>query len=136
MAIALAALAVNVCLKILLFRQLGAVGLATATSIGLWVNFGALMALATARGFVDLDDVFAKTLAASVVAGALLALVALFGRGPALAFGRHFGGQANLVALLSLGVGGALVYGAALIGVLYLSGMRLSTLRGRPAKAS
>jgi putative peptidoglycan lipid II flippase len=129
MKIALAALAVNVLLKVALFRPLGAVGLATATSVGLWINLAALTALAIDRALAEWDEVFAKTVAATVGAGLLLALVAIYGRAPALALGRHFGGQANLVALFSLGAAGAAVYGAALVGALHVAGVRLGRLR-------
>lgn len=131
MKIALAALAVNVALKVALFQPLGAVGLATATSVGLWINFGALIAVAIAWKFIDFDGIFAKTLGATFVAGALLALVAIFGRAPALALGRHFGSQANLVALITLGSAGGLIYGGALVGVLHAAGVRLASLRRR-----
>ena len=62
-----------------------------------------------------------------------LALVAILLRGPALALGAHFGGLANLVALFVLGVVGALVYGAALVGALRLLGVSLPALRLRRA---
>lgn len=131
MKIALAALTVNVALKVALFRSLGAVGLATATSVGLWINLAALVALAIAHEFMEFDGVFGKTLGATLIAGAMLTIVAIFGRAPALALGLHFGNQANLVALLALGAAGALVYGAVLVGVLHLAGVRIANLRGR-----
>jgi putative peptidoglycan lipid II flippase len=131
MKIALAALAVNVALKVVLFKPLGAVGLATATSIGLWINLGALIALAIAWDMIDFDEVFAKTLGATFVACALLTMTATFGRAPALAFGRHFGSQANLVALIALGAAGAIVYGGALVAALRLAGVRLGSLGRR-----
>jgi putative peptidoglycan lipid II flippase len=55
----------------------------------------------------------------------------MFGRAPALALGMHFGSQANLVALMALGAAGAVVYGAVLVGVLYLAGINIAKLRGR-----
>jgi putative peptidoglycan lipid II flippase len=131
MKIALAALTVNVLLKIVLFQSLGAVGLATATSVGLWINLGALVALAIDRDLMDLDGVFAKTVGATFIACAVLTLVAIFGRAPALALGRHFGSQANLVALISLGAAGAVIYGATLTGVLSAVGIKVWSLRGR-----
>jgi putative peptidoglycan lipid II flippase len=129
MKIALAALAVNVAMKVALFRPLGAVGLATATSIGLWINLGALIALAIHREFIDFDGLFAKTAGATLLACMLLTAVAIFGRAPALAFGLHFGSQANLVALIALGGAGAIVYGATLAGALHLAGLRIGNLR-------
>jgi len=131
MTIALIALTANVALKVALFRPLGAVGLATATSVGLWINLGALVALAIARDAMDFDEVFGKTLLATLTASAVLTLVAAYGRAPALSFGLHFGSQANLVALISLGAMGAIAYGGALVGVLHLADVRLANLRRR-----
>jgi putative peptidoglycan lipid II flippase len=68
---------------------------------------------------------------ATFIASAFLTLVAMFGRAPALALGMHFGSQANLVALMALGAAGAVVYGAVLVGVLYLAGINIAKLRGR-----
>ncbi len=129
MKIALSALAVNVAMKVALFRPLGAVGLATATSIGLWINLAALIAIAIERELIDLDGVFARTVGATLLACMTLALVAMFGRAPALALGLHFGAQANLVALIALGAAGAVVYGATLLGALHLAGVRIGSLR-------
>lgn len=131
MLIALAALAVNVALKITLFQPLGAVGLATATSVGLWINLAALVGLALAQDAMRFDALFGKTLGATFIACALLAGVAIFGRAPALALGAHFGVLANLVALLALAAAGALIYAGALVGALHLCGVRLASLRRR-----
>ncbi len=129
---ALGALAVNVALKVALFRPLGAVGLATATSVGLWVNFGVLVGLALSRDAMRFDALFGRVLLASGAASLALALVVVAGRAPALTLGAHFGDQANLVALIALGAVGALVYAAALFSALRLFGLRLASLR--PAK--
>jgi len=129
MLIALAALAVNVVLKIMLFRPLGAVGLATATSVGLWINFAALVAIALTRDAMRFDALFVKVVAASGAASLLLAALAIFGRAPALALGAHFGGFANTIALLALGAVGALVYAATLLGVLRIGGVSLPSLK-------
>ena len=131
MLIALAALAVNVGLKVALFRPLGAVGLATATSVGFWINLSALVGIALSRGALHFDALFGKVLAATGAASLLLAGVALFGRTPALALGAHFGPLVNLVALALLGTAGAVVYGAVLVGLLRFSGVSLRSLRGR-----
>ncbi len=109
---------------------MGAVGLATATSVGLWINLGALIAIAMSRELLYFDTQFGKVLAASGVAALILAILALLGRGPALALGAHFGSLANLVALLALGAVGAIIYGAALVGMLRLMGVSLRSLRG------
>jgi len=130
MTIALTALAVNVALKIALFTPLGAVGLATATSVGFWINLGALIAIAMSRDLLRFDLRFGKVLAASGAAALILAIVALLGRGPALELGAHFGALANLVALLALGAIGTIAYGASLVGLLRLMGVSLRSLRG------
>ena len=130
MTIALTALAINVALKVALFAPLGAVGLATATSVGLWVNLGALVAIAMSRDLLCFDARFGKVLAASGLASLILAVVALMGRGPALEFGARFGALANLVALLALGSVGAIAYGGALVGALRFAGVSLGSLRG------
>ncbi len=136
MIIALGALAVNVALKVALFHPLGAVGLATATSVGFWINLTALVGIALSRGSLHFDALFGKMLAATVAASLPLAGVALFGLKPALALGAHFGALANLVALLGLGTAGAFVYVGALVALLRLMGVRLASLRGgRPRKA-
>ena len=114
MLIALGALAANVALKVALFRPLGAVGLATATSVGLWINLAALVGLALAQDAMRFDAVFGKTLGATFIACALLTVVAIFGRAPALALGAHFGGLANLVALIALGASARLFMAARL----------------------
>ena len=134
MRIALAALAVNVALKIALFNPLGAVGLATATAVGLWINLGALIGLALARQTARFTPLFIKTLAAVAAAALALLLVAQFGRAPALTLGAHFGGLGNLIALLALGLAGALVYIATLAFALRLLGVRLAHLRGGRAR--
>jgi putative peptidoglycan lipid II flippase len=129
MIIALVALAVNVALKIVLFRPLGAVGLATATSVQLWIQLGALCALALARETMRFDALFAKVLTATGAASGLLALVALYGRWPALTLGAHFGAFGNIAALTLLGAAGALVYGGALVGALRAMRISLRNLR-------
>jgi len=137
MIVALCALTINVLLKIVLFQPLGAVGLATATSVGLWINFGALVGLAMSRNLMTFDVFFFKSFAAAIPASAALAIVVIFGRSHALALGAHFGALANLVALLVLALAGAAIYFGALVGCLRLMGVRMSDLglrrRGRAA---
>ena len=131
MLVALAALAANVALKIVLFRPLGAVGLATATAVGLWINLAALVGIALTRDAMRFDDIFGKTLIASFISGALLTLAVFVCRRPALALGAHFGSQANLVALIALGAVGALVYGGAMLATLRALGAPIAALRRR-----
>ncbi len=130
MLIALAALTVNVALKVALIHPLGAPGLAIATAIGLWINLVALLGIAMSRGIMRLDALFGKCLLSTIAASMLLIIVAQFCRESALALGSHFGSFANLVGLLTLAVIGGLVYLGALIGLLRWLGLRLSALRG------
>jgi putative peptidoglycan lipid II flippase len=76
----LSALALNVMLKLALFGPLGAPGLALATAIGAWVNFGTLYAIALRRGWTRPNDVLVKTAIAAfsgAIAFELCVLVAL-----------------------------------------------------------
>jgi putative peptidoglycan lipid II flippase len=131
MIIALTALAANVALKVALFRPLGAVGLATATSVGLWINLAALVGIALHRGSMRFDATFWKVAAATGAASLVLAFIATLGLRPFLALGAHFGRFADLVTLLSLGALGAGVYASALYAGLGLGGISLRSLRGR-----
>ena len=129
MKIAFAALAVNVLLKIILFAPLGAVGLATATSVGLWINLAALSGLALAQGAMRFNALLAKMVAASAAAGVGLAIFALAARPAALSLCGVFGHWANLAALLGLGAVGAGLYAALLLLAARLLRLRLSALR-------
>ncbi len=130
MLIALAALAVNVALKVALIHPMGAPGLAIATAVGLWINLGALVGVAMSRDVMRFDALFGKCLLATVPASAALIVIAHLCRGPALALGAHFGAFANLVALLTLAIGGGLVYLGVLAGALWLLRVPFSALRG------
>jgi putative peptidoglycan lipid II flippase len=133
MKIAFAALGVNVALKFALFDRLGAVGLATATSVGLWINLAALTGMALARGAMHFDALLGKTAIASALAGLALALFALAARPPIVAASAALGGFGNLAALLVIGAMGAAIYAALLIVALRGMGVRPSTLRRRAA---
>jgi putative peptidoglycan lipid II flippase len=136
MMISLGAVAFNVALKIVLFQPLGAAGLALATAAGAWVNFLLLCALAMRRGDMKPDPLLIKTIAAATAACVVLALVAIFGRAPALAFGAWLTpGFAKESALIVLAGAGALVYFAALLGGLLALGVRPGNLRRLPRTA-
>jgi putative peptidoglycan lipid II flippase len=113
---------------------MGAAGLATATSVGLWINLAALVGLALHRGAMRFDETFLRVCFASLVASAPLAAAAVLFFGPAAALGANFGGFADVVTLLALGAAGAVVYFGGLIICLRLFGLRLSELR-RPRRA-
>lgn len=136
MKIALAAVAVNVALKVVLFAPMGAPGLALATAVGAWINFGLLVWLAVRRGDMRPDALLRKTIAASAAASAALALTAMFARAPVTALGAQlapgFATEAGLVLLAGLGGG---LYLAILAAMLLAQGVRPGALRParRPA---
>jgi len=131
MKVALIALAVNVVMKVVLFFPLGAVGIATATSIGLWINFGALIALAIKRDEINFDQLFAKTACATIVACGPLAFIALNLRAPIIAISTKFGSFSNITALIIVGVIGALIYAIVFLSALHLQGVDLRSLMSR-----
>jgi putative peptidoglycan lipid II flippase len=123
----LAAVAVNVALKIVLTGPLGAPGLALATAAGAWVNIGLLAILAHRRRWTAPGRIFGRALLASLAAAGALALALALGR-PALAaplagLVPRFADEALLVALTVLGI---LVYGAVLVGAARGLGVRLA----------
>ncbi|MBX9758090.1 MAG: murein biosynthesis integral membrane protein MurJ [Beijerinckiaceae bacterium] len=135
MMISLGAVGFNVALKIVLFQPMGAAGLAIATAVGAWVNFTLLCMLAMRRGDMAPDSLLRKTIVAAAVASALLALVAIFGRGPALALGALLtNGFAKEASLILLAGAGATVYFAALAALLLAQGVRPRSLRRAGAK--
>ena len=131
---ALAAVAVNVGFKVLLMGPLAQVGLAIATAIGGWVNFGLVMWFAWRAGLMapaDLARPVGKLVAAGLaLAGALwlgdLALrPAVSALAPALR---------DVAALAVLMVLGALVYFGAILG-LFGSGWLRGFVSGARGKA-
>jgi putative peptidoglycan lipid II flippase len=128
---------INVGLKVLLMGQLAQVGLAFATSIGIWVNFILLTFFARRRGLISADARFKRSLEKLIAAGILLAIALFIGE-------RLFAGlfadlprlraEATLAALATLG---GIVYGgvvAALFGREWFA--RFRQRRGaRPSEA-
>jgi putative peptidoglycan lipid II flippase len=125
MFISLFAVAVNIALKVVLFRPFGAPGLAAATATGAWINLLFLMALATHQGLMRLDWVFGKSAAATSVASFILALFAFFTTWPAASLCARLPRFRNEVELVMLLIGGAIVYAVMLGTGLLASGVRL-----------
>jgi putative peptidoglycan lipid II flippase len=130
----LVSVVINVALKILLMGRYAQVGLAFATSVGVWVNFVLLTWFAMRAGFMSFDARLKtsamKLAAAGVALAAILALVAP----PIIRACDAFGGLRHVAALLALAVLGALVYGGAVIamfGSRWIAGLRRR--RARPA---
>src|SRR5262249_32915281 len=129
----LAAAVVNIGLKVLLMGPLAQVGLALATAIGAWVNFGLVVWFASRAGLFAVDARLKSSTLKIAAAGLALALVLWLAQGPVLALFRPWGRLADIAALTTLAVIGAVVYGGiivALFGRQWLDVFR----RGRMAK--
>src|SRR5271165_504499 len=106
MKVTLVGVALNVALKILLYRPLGAPGLALATAAGLWLKVAGTYALARRRGWTAPDDRFIAAAAATLFAAGALALALTLADGElsvALAHLR-FARETRLAILTILGV--------------------------------
>lgn len=127
MVASLVAVACNVALKLLLFRQFGAVGLATATAVGAWVNLALLSALALRDGTMRFDDVVVKIAVAVDIAAVALGAttMVLDPRLAAVVSDLRFGSELHLSVLAGLG---ALVYAGVLMSALRFAGMTLGRL--------
>jgi putative peptidoglycan lipid II flippase len=130
MAISLAAVAINVMLKIVFYQSYGVVALAGATAFGAWINFGLLVLLALGRGSMRPDAMLGKTALAVSAAGLALGLVAVYAAAPAHALAARAGFLASVIELTALGAAGALVYSVALI--VTLKGLRVRLSVSRP----
>ena len=109
MLIALAAVAINVGLKIVLFKHsFGAPGLAAATAAGAWINLLLLCFFAIQRGAMKVDIFLWKTATAVTTASFILAVFALFAAAPVQRMAADLGRFANVFELLCLGLAGAL----------------------------
>jgi putative peptidoglycan lipid II flippase len=117
---ALSAAGVNIAFKIvfLYFTSLAQVGLALATSIGAWINFGLIVWFGLRAGFISFDAAFKRAVGKLVAAGLLLTLALWIAQWPVLAITAGLPHIHNVVALLVLGLIGTLVYGAAIMGLL------------------
>jgi putative peptidoglycan lipid II flippase len=124
------AVLVNVALKIALMGRYAQVGLAFATAIGAWVNFGLLIALAVRKRLITVDDRLKRSAGKLALAGLALAaallvcerpLAGLFAARPALQ---------DVATLAVLALIGAVVY----FGIVFaLFGKEwVATLRRRP----
>jgi putative peptidoglycan lipid II flippase len=130
MMISLTAVAINVALKIVLFKPLGAVGLASATAAGAWINLLLLVIFAIRRGAMKPDLVLWKTGACVSAASCALSFFALFAAAPVERLAARFGHVANVSELLLLGCGGTFVYAVVLIG-----GLRVADVKLRPSNS-
>ncbi len=106
MKVTLVGVALNVGLKVLLYRPLGAPGLALATAAGLWLKVAGTYTLARRRGWTAPDDRFLGAVAATLFASGALALALTLADPGLIAALAHvrFGREIRLAILTSLGV--------------------------------
>ena len=126
--VTLVGVVINVALKIVLFRPLGAPGLALATAAGLWIKVAGVFALARRRGWTAPDPRLLATGAATLFAAGALALALTLCDGPLIALMAHlprFAREARFVALTAIG---AAVYFPALGFGLWLTRAMPTTL--------
>lgn len=125
MLVTLASFAVNVLLKVMLYKPFGAVGLAAATAVGSWINLGLLVFIAIRRDEMRPDMQLGRIGAAIAIASAVLALAALVT--PTIGWAL-FGGMARFAVELTfgfIGVTGMIVYAVALLLALWAFGVDL-----------
>ncbi|HEU5275980.1 MAG TPA: murein biosynthesis integral membrane protein MurJ [Xanthobacteraceae bacterium] len=127
---------VNVALKILLMRDYAQVGLAFATSVGVWINFGLIVWYAWRAGLIVIDDRLKRSagriaLAGLALAGALLVSERLLDR--VLAGLPRFRAEISLAVLVLIG---ALVYGGALALLFGREWLAAIRRRSRQARAA
>lgn len=116
MVISLCALGVNLALKILLYKPLGAVGIALATSANAWINLILLLIVGLRRYLFQPDEVLKGVVLAACTAAVVLANIALWLQGPFVAFAAGKGVWGSLMVLALFGAIGLVVYGGAMIG--------------------
>jgi len=116
MLVSLGALAVNLLLKVVLYKPLGAVGIALATSANAWINLGALVVIGLRRYLFQPDDILKGVALAATTAAVVLANIALWLQGPFAALGAKLGIFGSLIAVGLFGLVGIVVYGGAMIG--------------------
>lgn len=131
--ISLGAIAVNVALKIALYRTYGAVGIALATAAGAWLNLGGLVALALRRGWMRPDASLAEVAAAAFCASGLLAFAVAAGSARALDWAQRLPHLQDVAQLAILAVVGGAVYAGALLAGLKLLDSPLLRWRARAA---
>jgi putative peptidoglycan lipid II flippase len=104
---------INIALKILLMDRYAQVGLAFATSVGVWVNFILLVWFARRHGLISLDDRLRSSGLKLTLSGLALAVALLVAAGPVMRQCEALGAVRFVAALGILGTLGAAVYGGA-----------------------
>ncbi|MFO1114753.1 MAG: murein biosynthesis integral membrane protein MurJ [Beijerinckiaceae bacterium] len=126
----LVAVALNVGLKLVLYKPYGAAGLAFATALGAWINFGILVALALRGGFMRPDSTLAKVAGASLAGSIAFGAVAIGVDGPLRdlsTFAKPFATETHLVLL---GLAAMIAYAFVFLAAARALGLNFSALRG------
>lgn len=123
MLVSLAAIAANVALKLFLWRDFGAPGLAFATAAGAWINLGALYGLALKRGWTDPDRGLPLLILIVGVAAGFAGLAARLLATPLYGALAGVPYEPRLVALALVALAAAAVYGAIALGALKAAGL-------------
>jgi putative peptidoglycan lipid II flippase len=108
---ALAGAFVNIVLKVVLMGPLAQVGLALATAVGGWINFGLVLWFAARAGLFQVDQRLRSSVAKIAGAALVLALALWLAQGPVLELCRTLPKLRDVAALATLAVIGAIVYG-------------------------
>ena len=130
----LIAVGCNLALKLVLYRPLGAVGLAAATAVGAWVNLLILSGLGWLQGVVQPDGMLAKVSIAVDIAAFGLGGV-IFLAGPTIDVATKGLRFANEAHLLLLGATGGVVYALVLAVSLWVLGVKVPFPKRRQAAA-
>jgi len=131
----LVSVVVNVVLKIVLMGRYAQVGLAFATSIGVWVNFSLLTWFAMRAKLMSIDARLRTSATKLALAGLALAAALLLAAAPVTALTASVGTLRHVAALLALAVLGAAVYGgtvAAMFGPQWVTAFRRRRARSVP----
>ena len=114
MFVSLAAIGANVALKLLLWRDFGAPGLALATAAGAWINVATLFVLGIRRGWAKPDPRLGLLIAITVAAALVAGVAARFAAPALLAATAGLPHEPRLVAVAAVSVLAALLYAAVL----------------------
>jgi len=129
---ALVAVAVNIAFKLMLMGPLAQVGLALATSIGAWINFGLVVWFAARAGHGGVDRRLRQSIVKLAAVGIVLAFALWLAKTPVIHGVGAWQSLREEAALAALFMIGAAVYGA---GIAALFGARwLSVFRAAAAK--
>ncbi len=129
----LMAVACNLGLKVLLYKHFGAVGLATATAVGAWINLLILSAWGWIADLMRPDDMLANV-ALAVDAAAFVLATAIYIVEPWIATATRDLRFANELHLIALAMTGAVVYGVVLVLALRAAGVSLPLRRAKRAR--